>query len=129
MKNVPFLLLSFFLLIAGSCTKPESNDGLKIDEVIQIIFFTDESQYEYEAPYYAAIIELKMKFPDEFKHMLVLTPETAEKYERKFGIKDYPAILVVHKGKSIVKIQGAYTRNEIIEPVSAALSNLSNLES
>lgn len=127
MKKIPLLLLSFLLFLTCSCAKSEIGDGLKMDEEIQIIFFTDESQYEYEAPYYEAIIDLKKKFPREFKQMIVLTPKTAEQYEKKFGIKDYPALLVLHKGKSIVKIQGAYTRKDIVEPVSAALNSLSKL--
>ena len=63
MRGISLILLTSLLLFAAACSKTEANSELEFKQELQIIFFTDERQYEYEAPYYEAIIHLKKKFP------------------------------------------------------------------
>ncbi len=125
MRGISLILLTSLLLFAAACSKTEANSELEFKQELQIIFFTDERQYEYEAPYYEAIIHLKKKFPEEFKNMLVLSPQKAERYFKKFKIKKSPAIVVLHKQETIAKVQGEHKKDKIIEPISAALTELS----
>ncbi|MCK6204034.1 small peptidoglycan-associated lipoprotein [Bacillus infantis] len=87
----------------------------------QVIFFTDESDYQNEAPYYDAIIELKKEFPDEMKKMKVITAAKAKKYYSTFELKGCPAILVLHQNRITAKVNGDASKDKIIEPLSKAL--------
>ena len=39
----------------------------------QLIFFSDEEEYEREVSYYDALIELKRDYPEEIKDMKIFT--------------------------------------------------------
>lgn len=122
MRSVPLIILSSFLLFTTSCSKTEANSELDFGEQeTQVIFFTDESRYQYEAPYYDAIIKLKKEYPEEFKNMLIFSPQKAEKYYQTLKVKEFPTILILHKEQIIVKVHGEYSKDEIIQPITDAL--------
>lgn len=123
MRGVPLIILSSFLLFTTSCSKTEANSQLDFSkQEIQVIFFTDESQYQNEAPYYDAIIKLKKDYPEVFKNMLIFSPKKAEDYYQTFKVREFPTILILHKEQIIVRVHGEYSKEEIIQPISDALS-------
>jgi hypothetical protein len=95
--------------------------GLEYD-VKQIIFFSDEANYNYEAPYYDAIIELKREYPEEFKNMMVLSGNKANKYNKILEVEKQPALVVIYQDKVVVNIHGEVSKDEIIKPVTNFLS-------
>jgi hypothetical protein len=122
MKRFRFLLLASFMILTVSCSKTKAADDLMLDSSQkQVIFFTDESDYQNEAPYYDAIIELRKEFPDEMKKMKVMTAAKAKKYYNTFGIKGCPAILVLHQNRIAAKVNGDVSKDKIIEALSKAL--------
>ncbi|WP_449623078.1 small peptidoglycan-associated lipoprotein [Robertmurraya sp. Marseille-Q9965] len=123
MKVLPIILMALF--ITTSCA---NNDDTPIDldsSVKQVIFLSDETKsanLQTEAPYYDAIIELRQQFPNEFKNMKTLSPNKAEDYFDSFEIEECPALIVIQNEEVLVKIVGESSKQEIIQPVAAALT-------
>ncbi|TKC18506.1 small peptidoglycan-associated lipoprotein [Robertmurraya kyonggiensis] len=124
MKVLPIILMALFL--STSCANNE-DAPLDLDSSMkQIIFLSDETEsvnLQTEAPYYNAIIELRQQFPNEFKNMKTLSPNKVEDYFDSIEIKECPALLVIQNDKVLVKIVGESSKEEIIQPVEAALTN------
>lgn len=123
MKVYPLLFIASLLFIS-SCSNFKPKDELNLDKNSkQIIFFSNEKDYEQEAPYYDAIIELKKDFPDEIKNMKILTSDSAKKYYDTFEVQSSPAILLLYQDKVVVKIKGDTSAEQIIKPLADALKN------
>lgn len=121
MRVLPIIMLLF---LVTACQKVVDTD-LEIDtSVKQIVFFSDESRsadFHIEGPYYDAIIELRQQFPEEFRRMKIVEPSKAN--NETFKVNECPALIVVQNEKVIVKITGENTKEEIVQPISAALTN------
>jgi hypothetical protein len=127
MKGFSFILIASFMMITSSCSTNQSYEEIDFDEnVKQIVFFSDDSNYSREAPYYDAIVELKQKFPKEFENMMVLTEDNASKYFNLFKVDQCPAILIFYQDEILVTINGEVTKEQIIQPLSNALSEDTN---
>lgn len=90
------------------------------------MFFSDESDeadLQVEAPYYDAIIELRQLFPEEFRNMKTISTNKAKEYYDTFKVKECPALLVLHNEEILVKVVGKNTKKEIVQPITAALTN------
>ncbi|MGJ7923119.1 small peptidoglycan-associated lipoprotein [Neobacillus sp. LXY-4] len=123
MKGLPLIFLASFMVMTGSCSKAD-DEGIELKQnVKQILFFSDDTDYSEEAAYYDALIELKENFPKEIKNMLVLSPTNAKQYFKAYQIKACPALLVVYNETVVVKITGNVSKDEIIHPISEVLSN------
>lgn len=123
MKVYPLLFIASLLFIS-SCSNFKPKDELNLDRNSkQIIFFSNEKDYEQEAPYYDAIIELKKDFPNEIKNMKIITSNSAKKYYDTFDIQSSPAILLLYQDKVVVKIKGDTPAEQIIKPLADALKN------
>lgn len=124
MRVLPFIIIILF--ITTSCQANEDT-SLEIDSNIkQVVFFSDESDkadLQIEAPYYDAIIELRQLFPDEFKNMKTISTNKAREYYDTFKVKECPALLVLHNEEILVKVVGKNTKEEIVLPISQALTN------
>lgn len=124
MRVLPIVILTSVLFTAGSCQSKKIDEDLGIDSSKkQIIFFSDESKYQLEASYYDAIIELKQSFPEEVKNMMTLSPKNSEDYYKRFEVNECPTILVIYNEKIVARIDGESSKNEIIKPISTALSS------
>lgn len=124
MKGMSIILTATFLLLTSSCSNTYSNEDLGLDyDEKQILFFSNEADYHFEAPYYEAIIELKKKYPDEINNMKVLSGEKASKYYKTFEIDQSPALLVYYQDKVIVNIHGKVSKDDIVQPITKILSN------
>jgi hypothetical protein len=125
MKVLSFILAASFLLLTSSCNPAGDYEELKIDhEIKQIVFFSDENDYNKEAAYYDAIIELKRDFPEEINNMMVFSGDAANKYYKLFDVKQFPAILVFFQDEVVLKIDGSVvTKEQIIHPLAQALSS------
>jgi hypothetical protein len=122
MKGLPILLLASLLVITSSCNNTNEDDlGLEQD-VNHVLFFSNDTDYSKEAPYYDALIELKKNYPTEIKNMLVLSPTNAKQYLNTFHIEGSPALLVIYNNDVMVKISGQVSKEEIIQPISEVLS-------
>ncbi|MEH7125514.1 small peptidoglycan-associated lipoprotein [Bacillus sp. JJ1773] len=107
-----------------SCNHFKPQDELIFDNNRkQIIFFSNEKDYEEEASYYDAIIELKKEFPDEIKNMKIISSDKAKRYYEAFDVQSSPTILIIHQEKVIVKIKGDTSTEQIIKPLSDALKS------
>ncbi len=124
MKGLSIILTATFLLLASSCSNINNYEdlGLKYDSK-QIIFFSDEANHDYEAPYYDAIIELKRDFPEDFENMMVLTGDKADKYNKLFDVETHPALIIFYQDEVVVNINGRVSKDEIIKPLTNFLSN------
>ncbi|WP_053366047.1 hypothetical protein [Bacillus sp. FJAT-27245] len=121
MKGYPVYVLSFLLLLTASCSQAEQAT-LSVDKnTKQIIFFSNEKEYNREAAYYDALIELKKDFPNEMENLMVLSSKEKKKYYDEFNIKSGPALIVLYKEKVMVRIDGLTTKEKIIRPVSKVL--------
>ncbi|MFE8703707.1 small peptidoglycan-associated lipoprotein [Cytobacillus sp. FJAT-54145] len=125
MRRIPLILIVSLLVITTSCKSKGSELGgeLNIDDSIkQVIFFSDETEYQYEASYYDAIIELKKEFPEEMKNMKILPPTEAKRYYSTFKVKECPAIFVLYNEQIVAQVHGESSKEQIIQPIAKALS-------
>jgi hypothetical protein len=123
MKGLSMILTVTFLLFTSSCSSINKYEDLGLEsDVKQIIFFSDDANYNYEAPYYDAIIELKREFPEEFKNMMVLSGNKASRYDNLLEVEKQPALVIFYQDKVAVKIHGNVSKDEIIKPVTDFLS-------
>jgi hypothetical protein len=122
MRGLQLLLFSSFILITSSCNQFKQDDLPLKNDVKQIIFFSNESDYTGEASYYDALIELKNRFPNEFKNMLVLSSTEAKPYYKAYHVEACPALLVINNNEVAVKIFGNVSKEEIIQPVTDVLT-------
>lgn len=125
MKGLPFILVISLIFTSSACNNASDPlEKLNIDQKVkQVIFLSDDSDYQEEAPYYDAIVELKKQFPEEIKNMKVFKSANAKKYYDTFKVKNSPALIVIYEDKIIVKVNGKVTKEQIIQPVSKSLSS------
>ena len=125
MKGKSFLIMAFALFFIVSCDNHKQlRSSLAFDQnTKQLIFFSDEEEYEREVSYYDALIELKRDYPEEIKDMKVFTTSDSKKYFETFQIDRCPALIVFYNNEVIVVIEGKATVEEIVTPVSNALSS------
>jgi hypothetical protein len=124
MKSLSFVFVATFLFLTASCNPVNDSDELELNEDIkQVVFFSDDDNYKQEASYYDAIIELKKEYPAAFENIVVIPVANAKKYHDLFKVKQFPAILIVHQDQVLANVNGNVTKDQIIEPLSAALNN------
>lgn len=124
MKGKSSLIVASTLLLIMSCDRKESINSWSIDQnTKQVVFFSDEEDYEQEVSYYDAIIQLKREYPEEIKNMKTLSTSEMKDYTHIFQINHCPALLVYYKDQVIVEIEGNATIDEIVTPVANVLSN------
>jgi len=125
MKGKPFLIMAFALFFMVSCDNHKQlRSSLAFDQnTKQLIFFSDEEEYEREVSYYDALIELKRDYPEEIKDMKIFTISDSKKYFETVQIDHCPALIVFYNNEVIVVIEGKATVEEIVTPVSDALSS------
>ncbi|WP_391558264.1 small peptidoglycan-associated lipoprotein [Robertmurraya sp.] len=122
MKGLSTLIVIMLLLIIVSCDRSKSNDVLPFDKnVKQLIFLSDESEYQFEAAYYDALIELKKTYPEAVKNMKTINPNHSEEYLDFLTIKDNPAILVVYNNEIVATVNGEESVEEIVQPIAKVL--------
>lgn len=122
MKGLSFIFIASFLFLTASCNNTNQTNELGLNKNIkQVIFFSDEKDYQHEASYYDAIIDLKKSHPDAIDNMLVISAANAKNYYDFFEVETCPAIFVVYGDQIIVKVNGAVTKDQIIKPLSAVL--------
>jgi hypothetical protein len=123
MKGLSMILTATFLIFTSSCSSMNKYEELGLNyDVKQIIFFSDDDNYNSEASYYDAIIDLKREFPEEFDNMMVLSGNKANKYDKLFDVENHPALVVFYQDKVVVKIHGRVSKDEIIQPIAHFLS-------
>ncbi|RHW31127.1 small peptidoglycan-associated lipoprotein [Neobacillus notoginsengisoli] len=124
MKGFPLSILVVAFVLTASCSKQEVK--LALDKnAKQVIFFSEEKEFNVESTYYDALIELKNDFPDEMENLMVLSSPDEKKYYDEFDIESGPALIVIYNDKVMVRINGSATKEQIIKPVSNALANRS----
>ncbi|MBS8263291.1 small peptidoglycan-associated lipoprotein [Mesobacillus boroniphilus] len=124
MKSLSFVFVATFLFLTASCNPVNDSDELELNEDIkQVVFFSDDENYKQEASYYDAIIELKKEYPAAFDNIVVIPAANANKYYDLFKVKQFPAILIIHQDQVLANVNGNVSKEQIIEPLSAALNN------
>lgn len=122
LKGLSTLIVIMLLLIIVSCDRSKSNDVLPFDkDVKQLIFLSDESEYQFEAAYYDALIELKKTYPEAVKNMKTINPNRSEEYPDFLTIKENPAILVVYNNEIVATVNGEESVEEIVQPIAKVL--------
>ncbi|MFB6465739.1 small peptidoglycan-associated lipoprotein [Cytobacillus sp. Hz8] len=118
-----FLVLCILVLFFYLSEKKHDEPKLVINHnTKQILFFSQESNFDDEASYYDAIIELKKKFPKEIHNMLIISSKDAAKYYDRYHIEQSPAMVVVYQNKVLFSVDGLIPKERIIEPVEQALT-------
>ncbi|WP_148709063.1 hypothetical protein [Falsibacillus albus] len=87
----------------------------------QIIFFSDGEHYQDEIAYYDALIDLKRKYPDDFRDMLIMTPKDRQ---TQVSVKDYPTLVIMYHQKVVLKVNGDRSKKEIVRHVSKTLDKI-----
>jgi len=124
MKGFSTLIVIMLLLIIVSCDSLKSSDVLPFDKnVKQLIFLSDESEYQYEAAYYDALIELKKTYPEAVKNMKTINPNRSGEYLDFLTIKENPAIIVVYNNEIVATVNGEETVEEIVQPIAKVLED------
>ncbi|WP_044393941.1 hypothetical protein [Mesobacillus subterraneus] len=124
MKSLSFIFVAAFLFLTASCNPGNNSDKLKLNEDRnQVVFFSDEKNYKQESSYYDAIIELKQKYPIVFDKIVVIPAANANQYDNLLKEKRFPAILIVHRDQVLANVNGSATKEQIIEAISAVLTN------
>ena len=122
LKGLSTIIVIMLLMIIASCDRSKSTDVLPFDQdVKQLIFLSDESEYLYEAAYYDALIELKKTYPDAIKNMKTINPNYSKEYMEFLSVKDNPAIIVIYKNKIVASVNGEESVDEIIQPIAKVL--------
>lgn len=122
LKGFSKIIVIMLLLIIVSCDSSKSIDVLPFDEnVKQLIFLSDESEYQYEAAYYDALIELKETYPEAVKNMKTINPNRSKEFLDFLTIKDNPAIIVVYNNEIIATVNGEESVEEIVKPIANVL--------
>lgn len=122
MKGFSTLIVIMLLLIIVSCDRSNSIDVLPFDkDVKQLIFLSDESEYQYEAAYYDALLELRKTYPEAIKNMMTINPNRSHEYLDFLTIKENPAIIVVYNNEIVVTVNGEESVEEIIQPIAKVL--------
>ncbi|MDF1506749.1 small peptidoglycan-associated lipoprotein [Robertmurraya sp. DFI.2.37] len=124
MKFAPIIMILFMLIPA--CQKNDAK-SFEIDSSDkQVLFFSNETEHanlQIEAPYYDAIIELRQRFPEEFNEIKTFAPTTDKAIFTKLKVEVCPAIIVLHNDKVLVQVAGESSKEEILQPIEAALMN------
>lgn len=122
LKGLSTMILIMLLMIIASCDRSKSTVVLPFDQdVKQLIFLSDESEYLYEAAYYDALIELKKTYPDAVKNMKTINPDHSEEYLEFLSVKENPAIIVIYKNKIVATVNGEESVDEIVQPIAKVL--------
>jgi hypothetical protein len=122
LKGFSTFILIMLLLTIVSCDRSQTNHGFPFDKnVKQLIFLSDESEYQYEAAYYDALIELKKTYPETVKNMKTINPNHSEEYLDLLTIKENPAIIVVYNNEIVVTVNGVESVEEIVQPIAKVL--------
>lgn len=122
MKGFSTLIVIMLLLVIVSCDRSNSIDVLPFDkDVKQLIFLSDESEYQYEAAYYDALLELRKTYPEAIKNMMTINPNRSHEYLDFLTIKENPAIIVVYNNEIVVTVNGEESVEEIIQPIAKVL--------
>jgi len=114
------------LSLVTACQHSEDANLQFERNIKQVVFLSNESKtadLQIEAPYYDAIIELRQQFPEEFRNMKTMSPNKAGEHLSVLKGTDCPALIVVYNEKIVAKVDGENTKEDIIQPITAALSN------
>ncbi|WP_075981078.1 hypothetical protein [Bacillus massilinigeriensis] len=123
MKGLLVLVVALFIYLSILFTDEKTTDEIVIDNNIkQILFFSKETNFDDEASYYDAIIELKKQFPNEVNNMLIISSDDAKEYLDEYDVKECPAIVVVYQNKVLTSVDGQISKEKIIKPIKNALS-------
>ncbi|MDQ0155852.1 small peptidoglycan-associated lipoprotein [Robertmurraya andreesenii] len=124
MRVLPVIMIILSLVTA--CQHSEDANLQFERNIKQVVFLSNESKtadLQIEAPYYDAIIELRQQFPEEFRNMKTMSPNKAGEHLSVLKGTDCPALIVVYNEKIVAKVDGENTKEDIIQPITAALSN------
>lgn len=122
LKGLSMFIVIMLLPIIVSCDRSKSNDVLPFDkDVKQLVFLSDESEYQFEAAYYDALIELKKTYPEAVKNMKTINPNRSDEYLDFLTIKENPAIFVVYNNEIVATVNGEETVEEIVQPIAKVL--------
>lgn len=122
LKGLSMFIVIMLLPIIVSCDRSKSNDVLPFDkDVKQLVFLSDESEYQFEAAYYDALIELKKTYPEAVKNMKTINPNRSDEYLDFLTIKENPAIFVVFNNEIVATVNGEETVEEIVQPIAKVL--------
>jgi hypothetical protein len=123
MKECTFIFIFSLLFLNSSCDHNQPANSLAINrDAREVLFFSDETDYDREAAYYDALIELKKQYPQEMDSMKVLSATTEKNYYDTFNIQKCPAIIVIYKDKIMVNINGNASKEQIIHSVTQAFA-------
>lgn len=122
LKGLSIFIVIMLLPIIVSCDLSKSNDVLPFDkDVKQLVFLSDESEYQFEAAYYDALIELKKTYPEAVKNMKTINPNRSDEYLDFLTTKENPAIFVVYNNEIVATVNGKETVEEIVQPIAKVL--------
>ncbi|GAA0325061.1 hypothetical protein GCM10008967_14620 [Bacillus carboniphilus] len=116
-----YLLLFFVSLLFTSCSN--EHNPIIDDQGTNLVFFTDDGHYEKEISYYDAILELRKTYPTLVSKMKVVTPNDVHKLNKNLQVDKFPALMIVNKNEVIFSIEGALSKEEIVDPILLLLSS------
>jgi len=115
------LTTSFFLISCGKEEPIYQQLGLK-EDIPHILFVSNENNYINESTYYDAILELKRTYPEDFKHLTVLSTRHDKDFLTTLDINKSPCILVIYNDDILINISGEVTKEDIVKPIAKTLS-------
>lgn len=124
MKELTFIFFFSCLFLNSSCDHNQVKESIPLDrDARQVLFFSNESDFNREDAYYDALIELKDQFPQEMDSMMVFSENKEKDYYKTFNIQESPAIIVLYQDEVMVNIKGIASKEHIVESIAQAFSS------
>ncbi len=122
--QMKWLPLAFaFVLLTGSCSAQQAS-SLNIYQMnpsnYEILLLSKKNNVESEKEYIDAILELKLKYPEQLSE-LSLTQKGSDAQEFP-SFSQYPALIIQQNGKTIASIKGKRSKQDILKILQENIS-------
>lgn len=118
-KTILFLLI----FLTSGCVGFQQNT-IHTSQGVKAYFFSSETSYSQETPYYDALMNLKESYPEPFQSMTVYYDDSNKHEFRTFNISEAPTLLIMKDNAVLLKVNGDLEKKTIEKIVKEALEDV-----